>query len=139
LVTYAIAILINYVWEMVQMPLYQGMPFDQVRSYLLCFKAAIGDGNITLLIFLGGLLLFRDRRWPAGLTVWKAVYLVVTGCLVAVVIELLAVRQGRWTYSALMPLVPLLDIGLVPLLQLILLPYLSFCLSLKILAARTGK
>jgi hypothetical protein len=136
-VTYVIAILINYVWEMVQMPLYVGMPFDRLRSYLLCFKASFGDANITLLIFFAGLPLFRDWRWPAGLTAWKAVYLVVTGCIVAVAIELLAVRQGRWAYSALMPLVPLLDIGLVPLLQLILLPYVSFYLSLKILASRT--
>ena len=133
LVIYGIAILINYVWEMAQMPLYRGMPFDELRSYLLCLKASFGDGNITVAIYIVGLILFREPYWSDKPTFWKVLYLVAAGGIVAVLIEILALRDQRWVYSPSMPLLPVVGVGLSPLLQLIILPYLSFFLSSKVL------
>ena len=32
---YAIAFAVNFVWEMLQMPMYEGMRFDDLCSYLI--------------------------------------------------------------------------------------------------------
>jgi len=50
------------------------------------------------------------------------------GILISVLIELFAIKTDRWRYDELMPIIPLLNIGLTPTLQLGLLGYLSFWL-----------
>lgn len=131
LVVYAIAMCINYVWEMAQMPLYQDMRFDKLRSYWLCLQASFGDANITIALFVMGLLLFRNWYWPAKLNIPKLAYITISGGGIAILIELLALKNGRWTYTSLMPLLPLVGVGLIPFLQLITLPYISYLLSLR--------
>ena len=64
-VLFAVSVGVNYVWEMAQMPLYQDMPFDNLRSWLLCFRASLGDGVIILAIWALGFLIFRERYWFA--------------------------------------------------------------------------
>jgi hypothetical protein len=45
------------------------------------------------------------------------------GGMIAIAVEWVAVHLlGRWTYTAYMPMIPVLDIGLVPLLQMLILP-----------------
>jgi len=136
LVIYGVAMGINFVWEMAQMPLYQEMPFDEIRSYFLCMRASFGDANITISIFVLGLLLFRDWNWPAKLTIPKLAYLIISGGGIAILIELSALKGDRWAYASVMPLLPVVKIGLIPLLQLIVLPLSSYYLSLKISLSR---
>ena len=131
LAIYAAALGINYLWEMAQMPLYQNMPFDDISAYLICLRASFGDANITIIIFGIGLLLFKSWYWPKKLTILKAAYLVVSGGVTAIGIELIALNRGSWTYTQLMPLIPVLRIGLVPLVQLMILPYLSYLISIR--------
>jgi hypothetical protein len=131
LVIYSIALIVNYVWEMVQMPFYQDMPFNEVRSYLLCLRASFGDANVTISIFIMGLLLFRNWYWPVKLTIPKFAYLIISGGGIAILIELFAVKAGRWTYTSLMPLLPLVRVGLIPFAQLIILPYLSYMIACR--------
>ena len=113
---------INYVWEMAQMPLYREMPFDDPMSWWLCFRAGLGDGLIVILIWAVGVLLFRRRGWFLVLTAPRIVVLLLTGAGIAVGIEYFALIHGRWSYSPLMPLIPLLGVGLSPFLQLLVLP-----------------
>jgi hypothetical protein len=117
---------------MAQMPLYRDMPIYELRSYLLCLKASFGDGNITVVIYIVGLIIFREPYWPDRPTFWKIFYFVVAGGTVAVMIEIFALRDERWVYSSLMPMLPVVDVGLSPFLQLILLPYLSCFLASKV-------
>lgn len=135
---YGIALGINYVWEMLQMPLYEGMYFSEPASYLLCLKASFGDANIAIAIYLLGSLLFRDWRWSNNMTIAKLAYLSVAGGSTAIVIESLAFDAGWWNYSHLMPLLPLLKVGLVPFLQLILLPYPSYLIAGRIPCLRAA-
>jgi hypothetical protein len=68
---YAIAFAVNFFWEMLQMPLYEGMRFDDLRSYLICLRAAFGDANISLAIFGLGRFLFGKWDWPQKVTLKK--------------------------------------------------------------------
>jgi hypothetical protein len=44
--------------------------------------------------------------------------------------EITSLRYERWAYSPLMPLIPVIEIGLVPVVQMILLPYMCYCLAI---------
>jgi hypothetical protein len=128
LVIYAAALSINYGWEMLQMPFYENMSFTDPDSYLQCLWASFGDANIVISLYGFGLLVFRDWRWPLSPSLCKFAYLIATGGGIAVLIELRALGAGRWSYSSLMPLIPLLRVGAVPFAQLIILPYLTYLL-----------
>ena len=78
-------------------------------------------------------MVFRTPAWyiAPGSRGWA--FVLVSGLLIAIIIEYLAVRvSGVWSYSARMPLVPGLRVGLTPLLQTVLLP----AASLQIAALR---
>jgi hypothetical protein len=107
------------------------MSFSDPVSWLLCFRASLGDGVIILGMWALGYLVFRKIDWvrpvrPAALTVC-----LLSGAVIAVVVELAAVKVGRWQYSDLMPMVPLLEVGLYPFLQLLILPWLSIRLATR--------
>jgi hypothetical protein len=131
-VIYATALLLNYVWEMLQMPFYNGMKYIDPNSWLICLWASIGDANIILFIFILGRLLFGNWEWVKRLNVKKLVYLFLIGTTIAILFEIRALNTGRWSYSQLMPTFSSWGIGVVPVIQLITLPILSIRLAIKL-------
>ncbi len=128
---FVIAVLINYVWEIVQAPFYVGM-----KSFKLvwwhCGLAALGDGLLVLLIYAAGWAALRRRDWFVHPGVIGYAVMLLAGLIISVSIEWLAVSvTNRWAYTARMPLVPLLNVGLAPVAQMLVLPLLIF----RILAA----
>lgn len=119
------AFLLNFVWEMLQIRFFHGMAeafhWDAV---LICTQATIGDVGIALAAFwvvawLGGC----GRSWPLRPTAPQVVAFTGFGILVTIAFELLATHVwDRWSYSAAMPVIPLLEVGLLPLLQWTVLP-----------------
>ena len=126
---FVIAFLLNVIWEMAQMPLYEGMSIRSLGSWLACMQAAIGDGVITVAIWAGGATLYGCRNWVMGPTVPRVVYLIAVGAGIAIAIETVSLAAGRWTYSAIMPVAPWSGIGVSPLIQLILLPGVAAALA----------
>lgn len=134
------ALLLNFPWEFLQVPLFDGMPqarhWDAVKA---CARAAVGDAAIALAAF--GVVAFAERsrawvmqpRWRSALTFTGF------GVFVTAVIERLALSGlwvERWEYSSLMPVVPGLGVGLSPLMQWLLLPPLLLWLVRRQLAGR---
>jgi len=120
------ALLLNYPWEFLQVPLFEGMSqaphWHAVQS---CSRAAVGDAVIALLAFEAVSLIAGTRAWimrpPAPLVLG----FIACGVFTTVVIERLALAglwMERWSYSTLMPIVPILEVGLVPLAQWVVLP-----------------
>jgi len=126
---FIISTAVNYVWEMAQMPLYQDMPFDALSSWLLCFRASLGDGLIIVTIWALGAGLYKRVRWFRPLHIGPVLLLLASGALIAVAIELHALAVENWSYSELMPIVPWLEIGLSPFVQLLLLPWCMMILA----------
>jgi hypothetical protein len=120
---------VNYVWEMAQMPLYEDMPFSELSSWLLCFRASLGDGLIIVAIWGIGAAVYRSVFWFRPLRIGPALLLLAAGALIAVLIELHALTARRWAYSDLMPVLPLIGTGLSPLVQLLVLPWCTMMLS----------
>ena len=123
------AFLLNYPWELMQVPLYQGMPeaahWDAIK---VCTRATLGDGVIMLLAYWGAALLVRDRWWIARPRLVPILTVVGIGVAITVVLERLATVSENpnwgWRYADAMPMVPVLAIGLTPLLQWVFLPLL---------------
>ncbi len=126
---FAVAAAVNFVWEMAQMPLYKDMPFEEFSSWVFCFRASLGDGIIVLVIWLIGYAIFHKPRWFRTPKPARILVLLLSGAAIAITVEIHAIATGRWDYSALMPLLPIVGIGLSPFIQLLILPILSMRLA----------
>ena len=108
----------NFVWEMLQMPLYEKLE----GAWWRCFRASLGD--VVLLVLLYGLMACaaEDWLWFQQLSRWRLLLLGLLGFLVATVVELRAFAEDAWSYRNAMPLIPFLNVGWIPVLQMILIP-----------------
>ena len=123
---FAVAVLVNYPWELAQAPLYIGT--GNFRDMLWhCFRAALGDGVLVLAIFATGLAVARRSDWIEQPGVPGYLVMLIAGLIIAVGVEWVAVHVAqRWSYTDRMPLLPGLEVGVVPILQMLLLPPLIF-------------
>jgi hypothetical protein len=117
------AFLLNFVWEMLQIPFFRGMTEGRHwDAVLICTQATLGDVGITLIAFwiiawLGG------RTWPLRPSAAQIVGFTALGLIATMAFELLATKVwDLWSYSELMPVIPILEVGLIPLLQWMVLP-----------------
>lgn len=103
------AFVLNLLWENLHAPLYFHYQGGVITEYIL-LRAALFD---ALIISVFAAILFfapwkQARPW----------LMLAAGVLFAVGLELWALQTGRWEYTALMPLIPFLDVGLSPSVQL---------------------
>lgn len=120
------ALLLNYPWEFLQVPLFEGMAqaghWDAIRT---CTRATLGDAVIMLTAYWAVALGTRSRRWVMDASWPRVVMFAGIGVLITIVIERLALAGswlGGWKYAPSMPIVPGLEVGLSPLLQWVVLP-----------------
>lgn len=113
--------LLNFVWELLQVPFYSGMErAPHWEATLFCLRATIGDVAIVVVAY-GAVAVRFGASWLAEPTVERLATFVGFGLLATGVIELLSVHLwGRWSYAAGVPTV--LGVGLPPVLQWVLLP-----------------
>lgn len=120
------ALLLNYPWEFLQVPLFADMAqaahWDAIRT---CTRATLGDAVIMLIAYWTVSLVARDRSWVLVPSTARTFIFAATGVVITIAIEMLAVAGiwlGGWRYSSLMPVVPGIGVGLSPLLQWVVLP-----------------
>lgn len=124
------AFALNWLWEMIQMPAFVEMAeLSWAETALPCARAALGDVVMTLSIYAVGALASGNIRWGLGRR-WN-VYLtgVILGAVFATAFELYSQATDRWTYNDLMPIVPVLGVGMWPFLQLMLLVPASWAIG----------
>lgn len=120
---------LNFVWEMLQAPLYEGMlTMPRWRAAAVCAQASAGDAVITLVAYGSVAVAVGSRAWlavPRGARI--AGYLG-TGLALTIALEYLNVYGlGRWSYAAGMPHV--LGVGLAPIAQWLTVPFLILWLA----------
>jgi hypothetical protein len=120
----------NLAWESLHLPLYTlwrtGTRGEQAFAVIHCTG---GDLMIALASLILALITVGDRRWPASRYLRVAVTAVVFGLAYTIFSEWLNVAaRGTWTYSELMPVLPLFsfNLGLSPILQWIIVPGFGF-------------
>jgi tellurite resistance protein TehA-like permease len=59
-----VAFVLNWLWEMIQMPAYARMDTQTWKQAApICTIATLGEVGISLAIYFLGALVFRRRRW----------------------------------------------------------------------------
>jgi hypothetical protein len=130
----AFIFLLNFIWEISQAFLYEVHFQGRLDFILVHLKAASGDLLIFLLLYFFGVLFFhRDCYWLIRNNKVKFMFVSFLGIVVSVVIEKLALSFGRWSYNSLMPIVPVLNVGLTPVLQMIILPVVSIVFAKRVI------
>lgn len=120
------ALLLNFPWEVLQVPLFTGMadaPHVQVIEG--CLQATLGDMVIMLIAYESVSFAAHGRLWISTSSGRQLALFTAIGVVIAAAIEWLATRGQwfqSWTYSLRLPVVPGVDIGLTPLAQWIVLP-----------------
>lgn len=117
----------NLLWEIAQLPLYtiweKGTASETAFAVLHCTG---GDVLIALACLVGALTLFGRASWPTEGAGTVAAVAVALGVAYTVYSEWWnVVMRGSWTYSNLMPVIPVLGVGLSPLLQWLVIPVLG--------------
>lgn len=123
---------LHLIWENVQAPLFEG--YTSLRQhFLVClYGTATGDMFFMAVIYLVLVAVHRDGWWVAHKECYGHVATwiipVVVGILLAVSFELWAVYVAhRWVYGV-MPLVPIIGVGVMPVLQMIFVPLATIAL-----------
>lgn len=120
------ALLLNFPWEVLQAPLFEGMsaaPHSAVIS--ACLQATLGDAVIVLLAHASVVVATRRRRWVLAPSRREVAGFVAVRVAITAMIEWLATRghwAQTWAYSSEMPLIPGVGVGLSPLLQWVVVP-----------------
>jgi hypothetical protein len=124
---FTIAVLLNYVWELAQAPLYVGLENYDAGVFWHCFVASLGDGVMVMIILAAGAITFHRWEWFQRPGVAGYLIMLTAGLMLAVLVESVAVHiLERWKYTANMPTLPGFAIGLVPIAQMLVLPPLVF-------------
>ena len=120
------ALLLNFPWEVLQAPLFDGMAAAPHSAVIgACLQATLGDAVIMLLAHAGIVAVTRRRRWVLTPSRREVAGFVAVGVGITAVIEWLATRghwAQTWAYSTAMPVIPGIEIGVSPLLQWVVVP-----------------
>lgn len=120
---FIIAFGLNWLWEMTQILAYAGIEERSwIKVLINCSLASVGDGILTVGVYLVAAFMLGRLRWDtnaAGLIIYPV--MAFFGAVSAIAIERIALKFGFWSYQELMPVVPVLQVGLLPFLQLTLL------------------
>ncbi|HEU4340371.1 MAG TPA: hypothetical protein VFU31_02255 [Candidatus Binatia bacterium] len=124
---FVVAVLLNYLWELAQAPLYLGLEDYTATVFWHCFVASLGDGLMVLLIFVAGWITLNRWDWFKQPGVAGYLAILSAGFVLAILVESVAVHiMERWAYTETMPTLPGARIGLVPIAQMLVLPPLIF-------------
>ena len=133
--------LLNFLWEIQQMPFFRVSPeFDYTDIVNNCTLATFGDAGISLIAFTTVAVLSKLRRWILQPS-WQQIGIFISvGIIITIIFEALATGfLNRWQYSEAMPTLPVLGTGLLPVLQWLIIPLLIVWFVKKQISPNTGK
>lgn len=92
----------------------------KITEFILV-KASLFDALLITLIILPFLFfnVLKNKSW----------LIVIIGIIIAIFYEWYGLGTNRWMYNSLMPIMPIIKVGLTPTLQLGILGYISYKLT----------
>lgn len=129
LTLFTLAFLMNFLWELLHGPFYEGVTYD-VKMISFFALASIADAIMVVLIYFSFSLIYKDPLWIKELSFKRGFFIVIVGGIGAVLTEIRHLSERNWSYDESMPIIPVVGVGLSPVLQFMLLPlfvsYISF-------------
>lgn len=128
----------NLVWETAQLPLYTLWQTASVRDQAFAaLHCTAGDVGIAAAALITGLLIAADHGWPQERATAVAVATVIAGVAYAIYSERLNVyTRQSWAYSAWMPVLPWIGVGLSPVAQWLILPTIGLVWARRLTSDR---
>lgn len=138
---FVIAYVLNYFWETWQLSFFTGtfvysvpwaiknMPFIP----LVIWDVSIAVLFDASLIIFGCMLvvLARGPSWLARASMASIIFVTVFCVATSIIAERIGISQGWWAYTSMMPVIPILDVGLIPILAFVITPLMAILLSRK--------
>lgn len=120
---FAISFVLNLIWENLHSVLYANYMGGKITEFII-LRASLVDAVIIVIITLPFIFfpLLKKHSW----------LIILIGFIISICIEYWAIGAGRWAYNSLMPIVPILGIGLTPTIQIGLLGYIAFKIAERI-------
>lgn len=119
-----LALPLHLLWEIAQFPLYTIWHEADWGSILYALvHCTLGDLLIMLGAYWGISILNRSRYWIYSPSYLNVVFFTLSGLVYTVYSEIVNTRiKDTWTYTELMPIVPVIEVGGMPFLQWLLIP-----------------
>ncbi len=125
-ILFFIAFIINLIWEYLHSAFYTTIMKHDILGFL---SMASADGLLVLTIYWIVCLETRDFFWFAKLRK-HIVLIIVSGIFLSFFIEIKNMYfTSVWSYTATMPILPILHVGASPVFQMIITPLLTFSLA----------
>lgn len=120
---FLLAFVLNLLWENLHSVLYSNYKGGEITEFILA-RASLFDAFLITLILIPFvyLIALKNKSW----------LIIVVGTIIAVINEWYGLSTSRWMYNSLMPILPIINVGLSPTLQLGLLGYISFKIQEKV-------
>ncbi len=134
LIIFCLAFLLNIVWEYLHEPLYTTTMVHDLFGFLYM---ATADGLLVLLIYWIVCLQARTFFW---LSDWKKqlILIIISGIFLSFFIEIKNMYfTSVWSYTAAMPVLPLLHVGISPVLQMVVTPLVVFSLAQRFYTSKS--
>lgn len=123
---FVIAVILNFPWERAQSGFYLTNDGTAI-PWWHCMLASLGDGLLILLMFWAGRVVFGKPAWFDHPGLRGYLLMAVTGLAMIIPLEWIMIsRMKWWSYTADMPLIPGIAVGISPVAQMLLLPPLIF-------------
>ncbi len=117
------AFLLNFLWEVQQMPFFELSDLSCWERTRNCTLATFGDVLIALTGFWTVAFFSKSRYWFRQSKWWQLSIFILVSLVITIIFEVLATGVlNRWEYANIMPRLPVLGTGLTPILQWIILP-----------------
>lgn len=131
----------HFVWEMLQVPTYEGMStMEHWAGILVCTQATVGDVGFALTAFWIVAIIRRSRHWIVYPTARDVVVFLAVGIVLTIGFEYYYVEIAhRWAYAPWLPRVPPFGTGLSPFLQWIIVPLLVLTFAKRNLREGQGR
>lgn len=115
---------INFVWEMLQMPLFEFPAQSSLAQMnLVCVQASAGDALMVVVAYWIVAAAQRDKNWIFHSSVRSLGLFLIPGIVMTIAFEAMATGPlHRWAYAEAMPTIPGLGTGVAPLAQWLILP-----------------
>jgi len=129
LVLFIISTAVNFAWELSHFRLYRPlMTMELTTAHLLWFS--VKDAWLYLSYILLVAFFAKNLLWFWASRAWEWAALLSLGFAASTAIEIHAINTGRWAYLPVMPIIPVLEVGLSPILQMSFGPVLALFLLL---------
>ncbi len=130
LVSSVVAFVLHFLWESAQCIPFFVHRYERFGFVPTMVRAATGDILLTWISVAAVALTVRDARWVRNVTRRRTlVVLTVVNVVLAIAVERYALSAGRWSYTEINPVIPMVDVSLLPVLQLVLLVPLTFVIA----------